>query len=345
MRRWLIGCAVLLGLLAGCPRGSGPSVVVYASADEYIARQVIAAFEEATGIRVRFVGDTEAKKTTGLIERLRAEANNPQADVFWSSEIFMTIGLADDGLLEPFESEATSDWPAPWRDPQRRWHGFAARARVIVYAPKRVTAEERPETWMDLTDSYWKGRLVMADPRFGTTGGHLGAIKAYWDREFQPGIYTAFLMGLADNDVRLLPSGNAGVVAAVVSGEADVGLTDTDDVWAAQAQGRDVQLIYPAHSNEPGATGIGTLLIPNTVGLVKGGPNPQSAERFIEFLLSERVERMLAESVSHNVPLRPGLAADYPDVAVPDPLRIDYRLAAGQRDEAVALAMRYLTDR
>ncbi len=342
MRRRLIGLVLPIALLAGCPRDSGPSVVVYVSADEYIARQVFSAFEEATGIRVRFVGDTEAKKTTGLIARLRAEADNPQADVFWSSEIFMTIGLADDGLLEPLESEATSDWPAQWRDPQRRWHGFGARARVIVYAPQRVAAEERPETWMDLTDSYWKGRLVMADPRFGTTGGHLGAIKAYWDREFQPGIYTAFLMGLADNDARLLPNGNAGVVAAVASGEADVGLTDTDDVWAAQAQGRDVQLIYPAHSNKPGATGIGTLLIPNTVGLVKGGPNPQEARRFIDFLLSERVERMLAESVSHNVPLRPGLAADYPDFAVPDPLRIDYRLAAAQRDEAVALAMRYL---
>ena len=176
-------------------------------------------------------------------------------------------------------------------------------------------------------------------------GAQLAAISGYWDGEFQPGIYTALLMGLADNDTRLVPNGNAGVVAAVESGEADVGLTDTDYVWAAQAQGRDVQLIYPAHSNKPGATGIGTLLIPNTVGLVKGGPNPQEARRFIDFLLSERVERMLAESVSHNVPLRPGLAADYPDFAVPDPLRIDYRLAAAQRDEAVALAMRYLKSR
>ena len=75
----------------------------------------------------------------------------------------------------------------------------------------------------------------MADPRFGTTGGHLAAMKAYWTSIMGAAYYTAFLEGLAANNVRLLPSGNAGVVRAVADGEADLGLTDTDDVWAAQA--------------------------------------------------------------------------------------------------------------
>ena len=332
----------LVSVSAACSRGADPPVVVYVSADEHLAREVIVAFEDETGIRVKLVGDTEAKKTTGLVERLRAAAKHPQADVFWSSEIFMTIRLAQESLLAEHRSESTADWPATWRDRQHRWYGFGARARVIVYAPSRVSPEELPRTWMDLTDDHWKGRLVMADPRFGTTGGHLGAMKAYWDREFQPGIYTAFLMGLADNQIRLLPSGNAGVVRAVASGEADAGMTDTDDVWAAMAQGRRVRLVYPDHSTSAADSGIGTLLIPNTVARVKGGPNPEGARRFIDFLLSARVERMLAESVSHNVPLRPGLADDYPEYAVPDPLEVNYALAAATRVAAVRLAMRYL---
>ena len=247
----------------------------------------------------------------------------------------------NNGSSDPFGP--FGDWPEAWRDNERLWYAMAARARVIVYAPERLPVEDRPSTWTDLTRSHYRGRIVMADPRFGTTGGHLGAMKAYWDRAAMPGYYTAFLMGLRDNGVRLLPSGNAGVVRAIVDGEADLGLTDTDDVWAAQAQGLDVALIYPAHSHES-EEGNGTLLIPNTVALVAGAPHPAPASQLIDFLLSEAVERMLAESVSHNIPLRPGLAASYPEYAVEKPLEVNYRRAAAARREAVAGAMRAFAD-
>lgn len=336
--------ALGLALLGGCWRDDLPSVVLYVSADEHIARQVIEQFEKQTGVRVMMVGDTEAKKTTGLVERLRAEKSSPRADVFWSSEIFMTIDLANEDVFEPYESPVANDWPAQWRDAQHRWYGFAARARVVVYAPDRVAAEHLPKTWMNLTQDRFRNRLVVADPRFGTTGGHLGAMKAYWDREAMPGYFTAWVEGLAANRVRLLPSGNAGVVEAVAKGEADIGMTDTDDVWAAQARGLNVQLLYPNHNIGEGETGIGTLLIPNTVARIKGGPHPEHAQRLIDFLLSEQVERMLAESVSHNIPLRPGLAAEFAQYAVADPLRVDHAAAAASRITAVNLLMNAMRD-
>jgi iron(III) transport system substrate-binding protein len=326
---------------AGCSP-SEPGVVLYVSADDHVAREVVHAFERETGIRVDTVGDTEQTKTTGLANRLRAERDNPQADVFWSSEIFNTINLAEEGVLEAYEPGTATEWPPGFRDPQHRWYGFGGRARVIVYAPDRVPPQQRPRTWMDLTQGLYRGRIVMADPRFGTTGGHLAAMKVYWSKIVGRGYYDAFLMGLAANEVRLLPSGNAGVVQAVATGEADLGLTDTDDVWAARARGLDVDLIYARHDVEPEARGGGTLLIPNTVGRVAGGPNPEAARRLIDFLLSEKVERMLAESVSHNVPLHPGLAADYPQYAVPDPLRADFRRSAAALQGAVEQAMRRL---
>jgi iron(III) transport system substrate-binding protein len=342
--RFISILVLALTIAGGCRRDEGPTVVLYVSADEHVARQVIAAFEKQTGIRVAMVGDTEAKKTTGLVERLRAEKAKPRADVFWSSEIFMTIDLAAEDVFEPYQSPEAKEWPTEFRDAQYRWCGFAARARVIVYAPDRVASEQLPTTWMNLTQARFKDRIAMADPRFGTTGGHLGAMKAYWDRQAMPGYYAAWAEGLAANRVRLLPSGNAGVVEAVVRGEADLGLTDTDDVWAAQARGLNVQLAYPNHNIDEGETGIGTLLIPNSVAMVKGGPNAQHARRLIDFLLSEKVERMLAESVSHNVPLRPGLAADYSQYIIPNPLKVDYALAAAARIAAVNQLMNAMRD-
>lgn len=332
--------SLVITLVAGCRRGDADEVVLYVSADEHLARSVVRRFEAETGLRVLLVTDTEAKKTTGLVERLRAERDHPQADVFWSSEVFMTIDLADEGVLAPYRSPATAVWPRSFRDDDDRWYGFAARARVIVYAPGRVSHDEIPATWTDLTQPRYRGRIAMADPRFGTTGGHLGAMKAYWDRVAMPGYYEAFLLGLRANGVRLLPSGNAGVVQAILDGDADVGLTDTDDVWAAQARGLDVALVFPDHTHEP-IDGNGTLLIPNTVGRVRGGPNPEGAGRLIEFLLSADVERMLAESTSGNVPLGP----DRADATGPvvDPMEVDLRRAAAARRTAVAMAMRILT--
>ncbi|MEM7228621.1 MAG: extracellular solute-binding protein [Planctomycetota bacterium] len=333
--------AIMVFGLSGCRRGDDePTVVLYASADEYLAREIVAAFEDETGINVELLGDSEARKTTGLVERLRNEQDKPQADVFWSSECFQTIALADEGVLDEYLSDATADWPVEHRDGQRRWFGFAARARVIVFAPDRVSLDDRPETWMDLTDAKWKGRLVMADPRFGTTGGHLGAMRTYWSAlGYGNAYYEAFIAGLADNNVRLLTTGNAGVVDAVARGEADIGLTDTDDVWAARERGFDVDLLYPRHHREPDKRGGGTLLIPNTVARVTGGPNPDEAGMLIDFLLSERVERMIAASVSHNVPLRPGLANEFSLYAVDDPLRVDLERAAAVRADAIDEAM------
>jgi iron(III) transport system substrate-binding protein len=335
----IVVCALAV---TACTPVDEPAVVLYVSADAHVARAVVDAFEAETGVRVQVVGDVEAQKTTGLVERLRAERDRPRADVFWSSEIFMTMELAREGVLAPHASPVTDAWPSAWRDAEGRWFAFAARARVIVYHPDRVAPEDVPKTWTDLKHTALRGRIVMADPRFGTTGGHLGAMKAYWDRSAFAGFYEAFLLGLRANEVRMLPSGNAGVVQALIDGTADVGLTDTDDVWAAQARGARLALVYAAHNHED-EPGNGTLLIPNTVGVVAGAPHPVEAGRLVDFLLSERVERLLAESVSHNVPLRPGLADDYAAYAVEDPLRVNFARAASVRREAVEIAMRTLT--
>lgn len=332
--------------LSSCSKDESETVVLYVSADEHLARQVTDAFEKETGIRVKMVGDTEVKKTAGLVERIISEKDHPQADVFWSSEIFMTIDLAEKGALEPHQSSSTSDWPKEWRDEQNRWFGFAARARVIVYSPRRVPPQRVPKTWMALaTDDRFKGKIAMADPRFGTTGGHLGAMKAYWDGKVMPGYYGAFVEGLAEQNVRMLPSGNSGVVEAVALGEADVGMTDTDDVWAAQALGKDVQLVYPSHDIDIDAPGAGTLLIPNTVARIKGAPHPEQAAKLINFLLSDKVERMLAKSPSHNIPLRPGLAKEFSQYAVPNPLKVDYEQAAKMRVPAINQFMKACEER
>src|SRR5947207_981628 len=96
----------LLTFICGCDKSKTDEVVLYTSVDEPIAAPIIAAFEKRSGVHVRLVTDTEASKSVGLAERLRAEKANPQADVWWSNELFLTINLADEGLFEPLTSVA-----------------------------------------------------------------------------------------------------------------------------------------------------------------------------------------------------------------------------------------------
>ncbi|MBI3267649.1 MAG: extracellular solute-binding protein [Planctomycetes bacterium] len=279
--------------LAGCGKDPRPAVVLYCSLDEVYAEPVLRRFQERTGIEVRALYDSEATKTVGLAARLVAERARPQADVFWNSEILRTLSLASQGVLEPYRSPSAADVPDRWKDPHGLWTGFAARARVLVYDPGRVAAAEAPRSLTELALPRWKGQVGIARPQFGTTSTHLVALFLAWG----PARAEAFCRALRGNDVRLL-AGNSTVVDMVARGELLVGLTDTDDVWSALDEGKKVAMV------EPDADGEGTLVIPNTLALVRGAPHPESARRLIDYLLSREVEAELARSRSRQMPVR-----------------------------------------
>ena len=86
--RMAVGLLTLL-LAASCGssnREAGRTVVIYVSEDQVFSEPILKDFEKQTGIRVKAVFDTEEAKSTGVMNRLLAEKNNPQADVYWANE-------------------------------------------------------------------------------------------------------------------------------------------------------------------------------------------------------------------------------------------------------------------
>jgi len=328
----------LATLIAGCERKPAApdagEVVLYSSVDDILLREVIDAFVDETGVRVRIVGDNEANKTTGLMQRLIAERDRAGADVWWSSEPFGTIRLGAEGLLEPYvsatgEASIEGGWPAQFKGDD--WYGFALRARVIAYAPDRVSAP--PVSLLELVDPAWKGRVGMARPAFGTTRGHMGVLVDAWGED---GL-AAWLEAMKANGLRLY-DGNASVVRAIRLGEIDAGLTDSDDVWAAQRNGWAIEAAHEAKgSGEGQLRSTGPVLFPNTVAIVRGGPNPDNARRLVDFLLSERVEAMMAASDSHNIPVHPTLRERFADLLVPDAAAVEFERVTGLVDEAMII--------
>ena len=319
--------------LFGCRQGgaAGPeAVLVYCSVDEPFARRVFAEFERRSGIRVRPLLDTEAGKTTGLVNRLRNEAARPRADVFWSSEIFNTILLAREGLLAAYFPPTAGDIPASYKDAEGFWTAIGLRGRVIVFDSGRIRGEEVPTTWAGLAEEKWRGRVAMANPQFGTTRGHVAAWFALWGAESA----TRFLQTLGDHGV-IIADGNAAVVRQVISGRADLGMTDTDDVWVARRQHPSLDLVYADQGDG------GTLWIPNTVALVKGARHPEGARHLIDFLVSADTEELLARSDSGNVPVRPALREKL-GMELPAGGALSYELIADHMTEAVAVAREIL---
>lgn len=303
------------------------SVVVYCSVDVAFAEPILDTFEKQTGIKVHHIFDTEAGKTTGLVNRLLAEKERPRADVWWSSEIFGTLQLAGRGILTSYESPAGAEIPTSYRDPTGLWTAIGLRGRVIAYDPKRTSPDQLPRRWCDLSDPKYRGRFQMADPRFGTTRGHMAVLLSIWG---QPAM-ESFYKSLRANECKLA-DGNAKAVLNLTRGLTEFVATDTDDVIVAQARGDSVDMIYPdLDAPGDGPRLPGTLWIPCSVGLVRGGPNTSEGKKLIDYFISGEVEEKLFASESHNVPVRPALREKLKAAAVGE-AKVNYIEAAGQLD-------------
>jgi len=317
----VIGIIAITILFTGCERKPANEVVVYTSLDQTFSQPIAEIFERDTGIAVKVVYDTEATKTTGLVNRLIAEKNNPQADVFWNSETARTIQLNRAGVLAPYESPSAKDIPDQFKDSEHYWTGFAARARVLIVNTELVPESEYPTSIFELVDPKWKGQVGLAYPLFGTTATHGAALFSH----LGDNVAKQYFQALKANDV-VIVDGNSTAKDRVASGQLKIAITDTDDVNVAIAAGKPVTMIFPDKA------GLGTLLIPNTVALVAGGPNPGNGKKLIDFLLSRETESKLALSKAIQLPLREGvLKSDkVPDISEITTMTVDFEKVADQ---------------
>jgi iron(III) transport system substrate-binding protein len=280
----LVLALVFSAVLFACKRRNPISeVILYCAQDQVFAEPILAEFTKQTGIAVKPVFDSEAVKTVGLANRLLAERDHPVCDVFWGNEEFRTRQLADAGVFR-----ATNGWTA-----------FGQRSRRLVVRQDRfaevfsnqysVSQSPRPLNidalntehfaFTALTNAAFRGRVSLAFPLFGTTATHFLALRQHWGESN----WLVWCRALAANRP-FLEEGNSHVVKRVARGEALIGLTDSDDITAAQREGLPVTSlpIFPE-----------SLLIPNTLGLVaKPKPNP-AAEKLYEFLQSPAVREQL----------------------------------------------------
>jgi len=311
-------------VVGSCNSEPTDQVVIYTALDEMYSRPILDDFERETGITVDVVYDGESSKTTGLVNRLIAESDRPRADVFWNNEVAQTIVLQERGVLQPYKSPSREWIPQQFKDKEGYWTGFAARGRVIIYNTELVKTP--PDSIKDLCDPKWRGKAAIAKPLFGTTATHAATLFAAWGDDDT----RSFFAELKKNEVAVLP-GNATVRDLVARGDYAWGLTDTDDANGALEDGFPVAWVFP----DQGEGQCGTLILPNTVALLKGAPNGESGKKLIDYLLSSEVEEKLAASRSKQIPLNTQVDTTEPNLGGIRVYDVSFNEIADQLDQSM----------
>ena len=284
---FICASALILACLLAVSCQKRETVVVYTSVDQFFSEKVFAEFERQTGIQVKAVYDIEASKTTGLVNRLIAEKDKPQADVFWNGEFSGTFTLKKEGVLQSADITVPSGLPSNFKDSEKQWYAFGGRARVIIINTNLISEQEAPSSLLDLAEKkFGNGKAAAANPVFGTSATQAAAFFMSMGGEKAKEYYR----NLKDNGVEIV-DGNSVVKDMVADGRASYGLTDSDDALEAIESGKPVKMLIP----DQGEGQFGCIVIPNTAAVIKNAPNLENAKKFMEFLLSAETERLMAE--------------------------------------------------
>ena len=322
MKQLLLVTFILLTFIS-CSKETKDEVTVYTTVDQIFSEPILKDFEKETGIKVKAIYDTEETKSTGVLNRIIAEKNNPHCDVFWSGDPIRAIVLKNKGITMGYNSSVAKDIPQHFKDKEYHWIGFSARARVLVYNKKLLKADEVPASIFDLLDEKYKGKFAIANPLFGTTSFHFSALFSALGEKKAKELFARF----KKNRV-LIATSNGDVKKRVLNGEVACGLTDTDDAFTAMEESKDMGIVFLDQK------GIGSLIMPNSLSLMKNSPHPSNGEKLIDYLLSKETEKKLAIS-SAQMPLHKGVETpkNVPSLDNIVAMKIDYEKTAKKLEE------------
>ena len=225
MKKWIllnIGMILMLSM-AGCGKKQD-EVVVYTAVDQVYADEIFEMFEEETGITVKAVYDTESNKTTGLTNRIIAEAEKPVCDVFWNNEFIQTIDLEKKGMLQAYVPAEADTIPEYYKAADGTWTAMGGRARVFLVNTDLLTEQEYPDSIYDFANDKYEGsQLAIAYPMFGTTRTMAAAIYA----QLGEAQAREYFQSIADKGVQVV-DGNSVTKDMAATGQVAIGFTDTD---------------------------------------------------------------------------------------------------------------------
>lgn len=297
MKKSLATLALSLSAVLSTSAFAANEVNVYSYRQPYLIEPMLKDFEKETGIKVNVIFADK-----GLVERVKQEGELSPADVLLTVDISRVMQIVNEGLAQPFTSKVLDEnIPAQYRDSDGKWYGLTTRARVIYSSKDRVGKLPADFDYLDLAKPEFKGKVCVRSGKnsynvslFASMIEHYGEAKT-----------KAFLEGLKANLAQKPQGGDRDQVKAIKEGICDYSLGNSyyygkmlDDekqkAWAESAV-----INFPAGKH-------GTHVNISGVALAKHSPNKENAVKLVEYLSSEKAQKLYAQ-LNHEYPVKPGV--------------------------------------
>ncbi|MBF9235716.1 extracellular solute-binding protein [Microvirga alba] len=242
-----------------------------------------------------------------LFTRASAEKARPQGDVMVcaSSEAYM----ANPDLFAPYKSAEADKFSKDVIGPNETYYGCSMPLQAFIVNTRLLSKNKLPKSWLDLAKPEYKGKIVLANPSLsGSAYAQLAQILQLqgWDT-------AKAIMANA----RFVTSSQS-VFQDVARGEMEIGVTGEANIKPLINEGYPVAAVYPSD---------GTALRFDASAIIKGGPNPDNARLFLEFLNSKEAHAILASTNRRSV---------RSDIAAPEGLAPTSEIVTFAYDDALA---------
>lgn len=297
MLRSVVGLLILV-LFAACGGGDGRQVlIVYSPHGPDLLKKFENRFEAANpDVDVQWL-DMGSQE---VLDRVRSERANPQADVWFGGPSSIFLAAAEDGLLAPFKPT----WAGvlgDYADPDGRFHSVYLTPLIIAYNSEAVDSASAPQDWDDLLDPRWTDQVLIRDPvASGTMRTIFGMVMQRGIRQGGEQAGYDWLRRL-DGQTREYVLNPTLLYQKLARREGLVTVWDMPDIEEVRASSG-YPLAYLFASS-------GTPLVEDAIAVVQGSRNPELAQRFVEFIGSEE-EVLVAANEHFRLPARPDVPAE-----------------------------------
>lgn len=265
-----------------------------------------------------------------VYDRVRSEAANPQADVWFGGPAQIFARGAEEGLLEPYRPAWVAAVSTEFRHPEDLYFGAYRTAPVLVYNTAEVSEEEAPRDWDALLDPRWDDEILIRDPlASGTMRTMFSMIVARSVKETGSPEQGFEWLRRLDAQTRQYIQNPALMMEKLIRGEGLITVWELTDMLLQHQRGRPLGFHFPES---------GTPVIADSIGLVAGASNPKVARDYIDFVGSREAQELAARKA-----LRLPARNDLPPEKLPQwarevmrdliPAKVDWDLIAENGDD------------
>jgi ABC-type Fe3+ transport system substrate-binding protein len=223
------------------------------------------------------------------VDKVRAWKGKPDADVFLGAGAPAFEVMEREGLLVPYKPKDWDKIPERWggmkvKDERFIWTCFSPWIVTNLYNERVLRALQLPvpKTWQDLLNPIYRGYIVQTLPYASGTQHEVIEIILQSMGEKEGWAYQRYLAAQLDR----FSTGSVDTTHMVSRGEVPIGIAQPQmNAMSARADGYPVRDLLPDK----------TILVPESVGLLKGAPNEANAKIFLDWLFSVEGQKYVLE--------------------------------------------------